>query len=131
ACMHPLNFFIKDTKIDRAKPIIEPIRELINEIKKTINKKDEIQKTIKEKFEPKINLDTRKEIKTIRTRPTSNIQFSLEIVEDEDEPFSIQMEQNLDRSLKECVIAYCSSALAPKMIDPVYSALLKNSAPEA
>nr|WIL97816.1 hypothetical chloroplast RF1 [Callitropsis funebris] len=91
----PIGEWIWNYTSDRAKPIIEPIRELLNEIGKTINKQNEIQKTRKEKFEPKINLDTRKEIKTIRTRPTSNIQFSLEIVEDEDEPFSIQMEQNL------------------------------------
>nr|YP_009117527.1 hypothetical chloroplast RF1 [Hesperocyparis glabra]YP_009520736.1 hypothetical chloroplast RF19 [Hesperocyparis arizonica]AJE71070.1 hypothetical chloroplast RF1 [Hesperocyparis glabra]AXP34088.1 hypothetical chloroplast RF19 [Hesperocyparis arizonica] len=93
----PIGEWIWNYTSDRAKPIIEPIRELIELIQKN-------SETINEKVKTKINLDTSKEInldtskesKIIRTRPTSNIQFSLEIVEDEHEPFSIQMEQNLD-----------------------------------
>ena len=91
----PIGECIWNYTSDRAKPIIEPIRELIELIDKNI-------KTIGDKIKTEINLDTRTEIdldtkteiRTIRTRPTSSIQFSLEIVEDE--PFSMQMEKNLD-----------------------------------
>nr|YP_009176158.1 hypothetical chloroplast RF1 [Juniperus cedrus]ALI30936.1 hypothetical chloroplast RF1 [Juniperus cedrus] len=104
----PIGEWIWNYTSDRAKPIIEPTRELIELIQKkseAIKEKAEMIKekvqTIKETVKKKINLDNRKEInldtrkeKIIRTKPTSNIQFSLEIVEDE--PFSIQMKQNLD-----------------------------------
>nr|YP_009758691.1 hypothetical protein RF1 [Calocedrus rupestris]QIN90508.1 hypothetical protein RF1 [Calocedrus rupestris] len=82
----PIREWIWNYTSDRAKPIIEPIHELIELIKKNIKTRNDNK--------AEINLDTRTEIRIIRTRPTSNIQFSLEIVEDE--PSSIQMEKNLD-----------------------------------
>nr|YP_010572831.1 hypothetical protein RF1 [Juniperus osteosperma]UZH44390.1 hypothetical protein RF1 [Juniperus osteosperma] len=106
----PIGEWIWNYTSDRAKPIIEPTRELIELIQKKSAAIKEKAEMIKETVRTKINLDNRKEInldtrkekiirtkptsKIIRTKPTSNIQFSLEIVEDE--PFSIQMKQNLD-----------------------------------
>ena len=106
----PIGEWIWNYTSDRAKPIIEPTRELIELIQKKSAAMKEKAEMIKETVRTKINLDNRKEInldtrkekiirtkptsKIIRTKPTSNIQFSLEIVEDE--PFSIQMKQKLD-----------------------------------
>nr|WGC90174.1 hypothetical protein RF1 [Juniperus sabina var. davurica] len=106
----PIGEWIWNYTSNRAKPIIEPTRELIQFIQKKSAAMKEKAEMIKERVRTKINLDNRKEInldtrkekiirtkptsKIIRTKPTSNIQFSLEIVEDE--PFSIQMKQNLD-----------------------------------
>nr|QHY00114.1 hypothetical protein RF1 [Thuja sutchuenensis] len=69
---------------DRAKPIIDPIIESIRQLIKLINRN--IQK--------EVNIDTGTERRLIRTRPTSNIRFSLGVVQDQ--PFSIQMEKYLD-----------------------------------
>nr|QYB22751.1 hypothetical protein RF1 [Tetraclinis articulata]BBN66994.1 hypothetical protein [Tetraclinis articulata] len=81
----PIGEWIWNYTSARAKPIIEPIRELIELIKKNTE-------TIRDKMKTEINLDTRTEIRIIRTKPTSNIKFSLEIIEDN----SIQMEKNFD-----------------------------------
>nr|QNT11752.1 hypothetical chloroplast RF19 [Chamaecyparis hodginsii] len=83
----PIGECIWNYTSDRAKPIIEPIRQLINII-------EPIRQLINKKFQTEIKIDTRTEIRMIRTRPTSNIKFSLEVVQDE--PFSSQMEKDLD-----------------------------------
>nr|QYB21847.1 hypothetical protein RF1 [Microbiota decussata]BBN66748.1 hypothetical protein [Microbiota decussata] len=91
----PIGECIWNYTYDRAKPIIEPIRELIFLINKNMKLIDKNIKTVGgDKIQTETNLDTRTEIRIIRTRPTSNIKFSLEIVEDE--PFSTQMEKNFD-----------------------------------
>nr|BCA77726.1 hypothetical protein RF1 [Chamaecyparis formosensis]BCB63477.1 hypothetical protein RF1 [Chamaecyparis formosensis]BCB63726.1 hypothetical protein RF1 [Chamaecyparis formosensis] len=83
----PIGEWIWNYTSDRAKPIIEPIRQLIIII-------EPIRQLINKKFQKEIKIDTRTEIRMIRTKPTSNIKFSLEVVQDE--PLSIQMEKDLD-----------------------------------
>nr|AQM39532.1 hypothetical protein RF1 [Thujopsis dolabrata] len=72
---------------DRAKPIIDPIIESIRQLRKWIT-------LINRKIQTEVNIDTGTEKSLIRTRPTSNIRFSLGVVQDE--PFSIQIEKYLD-----------------------------------
>nr|YP_009154363.1 hypothetical protein Ycf1 [Metasequoia glyptostroboides]AKM70821.1 hypothetical protein Ycf1 [Metasequoia glyptostroboides] len=82
--------------IERINPIIEWIKPIIQWIEllcsaKTIkiNIRSDIEST--EKAKPNDQLPV-----IIRTRPTSNFQFSLEVVQDPLEPFSMQVEPDLD-----------------------------------
>nr|QYB22537.1 hypothetical protein RF1 [Sequoiadendron giganteum]BBN66945.1 hypothetical protein [Sequoiadendron giganteum] len=96
----PIGELILNYTSHRAKVIIERINPIIEWMKPIIQWIELLcsQKTIKINIRPDIESTEKNDQLPviIRTRPTSNIKFSLEIVQDPLEPFSMQVEPDLD-----------------------------------
>nr|YP_009259060.1 Ycf1 [Sequoia sempervirens]ALB37012.1 Ycf1 [Sequoia sempervirens] len=87
--------------IERINPIIEWMKPIIEWMKPIIQRIEELlrsKKIIKINIRPDIESTEKNDQLPviIRTRPTSNIKFSLEVVQDPSEPFSMQVDPDLD-----------------------------------